>query len=276
MAKRISPEGLRMTATDNETMGKDAVLLVDVGNTTIHFAGWQNEAVHYVSSTPTDDADAFAIAFDEIARRFKHGPTLVVMGSVVPDAANRIRAFIEGRPGLKLLVVGEDIQPPIPVDVLEPNSVGIDRLCAAAAAYHFTGHACTVVDFGTAVTVDLVDDRGAFVGGAILPGAGLQSRILAEAAAALPLVEPKAPDNPIGQNTTDAIRAGLAFGIPGAVRALVERYATVLNYWPQVVATGGDLEWMLQNCSFVDSPVPNLTLIGLGLSCDRHGNAGKQ
>jgi type III pantothenate kinase len=251
----------------------EPVLLIDIGNTAIHLAAWHEQGVKHVRSAPTREANALAVAFDEVLGLCETPPRAVVVCSVVPEATSRLRALVDARPGLRFLVIGQDIPLPIPVELANPEGVGIDRVCAAAAAHHHTGHACTVIDFGTAVTVDLVDDRGVFVGGAIFPGAGLQARILNEATAALPLVELKAPINAIGQDTTEAIRSGLTYGIPGAVRALVEKYATVLNQWPQVVATGGDLEWLLPNCDFIDSPVADLTLMGLGLAWDRYRTA---
>jgi type III pantothenate kinase len=127
-----------------------------------------------------------------------------------------------------------------------------------------------VVDFGTAITVDLIDDTGRFAGGAILPGAELQAQALARGTAALPEVEPTPPEDAIGRDTSEAIRSGICNGIPGAVRGIVEQYAAKLNQWPQVVATGGDLGLFLERCDFIDSPVPNLTLIGVGLAHSKH------
>jgi type III pantothenate kinase len=89
-------------------------------------------------------------------------------------------------------------------------------------------------------------------------------------------VDPVPPSHPIGTDTVEAICSGICHGIPGAVRAIVERYATSLNHWPQVVATGGELELFLQQCDFIDSPVPDLTLLGVGLAYAKHRLATKK
>ena len=108
------------------------------------------------------------------------------------------------------------------------------------------------------------------LGGAILPGIGLQMRALHEYTAALPLVKPGVPELPYGTNTVEAIQTGVCRGIAGAVRNITEGYATHLNRWPQLVATGGDAELMMPLCDFVDTWVTDLTLRGIGLAYSNH------
>ena len=216
------------------------------------------------------DREGFAAAFAELCGRFSEGkPEAVVVASVVPEAVGWIRECAAAA-GHRTLVVGQEVPLPSRVAVREPTRVGVDRVCAAAAAFERTGHACTIVDFGTAITVDLVDDEGTFVGGAILPGPALQAKALADGTAALPQVELSSPEQAIGRDTTEAICSGILNGVAGAVRGLVEQYATELNTWPQVVATGGGLEQLLDRCDFIDSAVADLTLMGVGLAYARH------
>ena len=80
----------------------------------------------------------------------------------------------------------------------------------------------------------------------------------------------------VGHDTVEAIRSGIHYGIPGAVRGIVEQYATQLNQWPQVVATGGELPLLLDRCDFIDTPVPDLTLLGVGLAYAKHRQTVKQ
>jgi len=118
--------------------------------------------------------------------------------------------------------------------------------------------------------VDLVDDDGILLGGAILPGLRLQLRALHDFTARLPAVEPVFLEAAFGRDTTEAIQTGVCRGLAGGVRWIIEGYATQLNRWPQVVATGGDLAFMLPHCDFVDSPVPYLTLRGVGIAFRKH------
>ncbi len=98
----------------------------------------------------------------------------------------------------------------------------------------------------------------------------VQCRALHEHTACLPEVTATIPELPYGRDTTDAIRAGVCRGLTGAVRGLVEGYATSLNRWPHVVATGGGIELLAPLCDFVDSLVPDLTLRGVGLAYQKH------
>ncbi|HUU85828.1 MAG TPA: type III pantothenate kinase [Phycisphaerae bacterium] len=252
-----------------------AVVVMDVGNSSMAIGLWDRMRVSDAVRVPTHDRGGFASTFGKLwTGTGQDRPGAVVVASVVPDAVEWIGAEVVQQADRRIAVVGPGIGLPCRVAVREPDRVGVDRVCAAAAAFECTRHACTVIDFGTAITVDLVDDEGTFIGGAILPGAELQARALALGTAALPEVKLTPPGDPVGRDTCEAIRSGILNGIPGAVRGIVEQYATVLNQWPQVVATGGDLHLFLDRCDFIDSPVPNLTLIGVGLAYARHRQAG--
>jgi type III pantothenate kinase len=98
----------------------------------------------------------------------------------------------------------------------------------------------------------------------------MQLRALHEFTALLPRVEPAFPELPYGRNTSEAMQIGVCRGVAGAVRGLVEGYATSLNRWPQLIATGGDVEFMAPYCDYIDTCVSRLTLRGLGLAYSRH------
>ena len=252
-------------------LSSSAVVAIDVGNASIALGAWDQMMVRFSRRVPTGARDRFFAELKTLCTRFPGGrPQAVVVASVVPQALPWVREAATELANRETAVVGQSVPLPIPVAVREPQRVGVDRVCAAAAAFDRTAHACTVIDFGTAVTVDLVDDAGTFLGGAILPGAHLQASALARGTAALPEVDPAPPENPVGADTVEAICSGICHGIPGAVRAIVEQYATSLNHWPQVVATGGELELFLPQCDFIDSSVPDLTVLGVGLAYAKH------
>lgn len=187
----------------------------------------------------------------------------VLIASVVPAATSRLREAIGGRLGAEPLLLGEDVPVPIVANVSKPKSVGIDRLCAAAAAFAEIQGACVVASFGTATTIDCVDDEGAFRGGAILPGLATQSWALHARTAQLPEVEIAAPTGVYGGDTRDAILNGIVYGAVGALREIVERYATDLGRWPRLVVTGGFGPLVRESCEFVDALVPDLVLRGM-------------
>jgi len=246
------------------------VTVIAIGNSRTALGIWTSGQVAAVVRVPTGDVGAFDEAFEELARSMPLGrPAAAVVSSVVPMALATVRARIEALIDRAALVIGEQVARPIDVCVPEPAKVGMDRLCNAAAAYERLEHSCVVVDFGTAVTVDLVDDDGVFQGGAILPGLRLQFAALHQHTAQLPEVPVEIPEDPVGRSTREAMQSGVCRGLCGAVRGLVEAYASKINHWPQTVATGGDAVLLAPYCDFLDNVVPDLCLRGVGLAYSR-------
>ncbi|MCH9033409.1 MAG: type III pantothenate kinase [Planctomycetes bacterium] len=247
------------------------VMVIDIGNSSMGIATWHEDRIKTPLHIATDDTEAIEESFRAQCEASSDKlPAAVVIGSVVPERLSDCRALVKKLFDQHVLVVGDTIDLPIDVGVKDAKAIGVDRVCAAAAAFERLQTACTIVDFGTAVTVDLVNDDGVLLGGAILPGLELQCRALHEHAACLPEVTPEIPELLYGRDTIEAIRTGVCRGLVGAVRGLVEGYATALNRWPHVVATGGGIELMAPVCDFVDSLVPDLTLQGVGLAYQKH------
>jgi type III pantothenate kinase len=193
-------------------------------------------------------------------------PRRLVAGSVNPAALTVLEKMAEQRLGEPVAVVGRDIPLPIATTLPEPEKIGVDRLCCAAAAFQRLQQPCVVADFGTAVTIDCVNPDGVFIGGAILPGLTLQAAALHDRTAQLPQVEPVNPDWVFGRNTNEAIVGGIVYGLRGAMRELVESYATELAVWPTVITTGGDAELIGLQEGIVQAIVPELNLIGIALA----------
>ncbi len=250
---------------------KAPIVVFDIGNSSLKIGTWQEEEVKTPLSIPLEDREAFIDAFrTHVQAMPSRRPAAVVFSSVVPEALKRVRAHVEEVLEQDALVIGEKIPFPLEVEADDPLSVGTDRICAAAAAYEKLKTGCVVVDFGTAVTVDLISDEGVLLGGAILPGLRMQLRALHEFTACLPEVEPAVPDLPYGRSTPQAMQTGVCRGMAGSVRGLVEGYATHLNRWPQVVATGGDLDLIAPHCDFLDVLVSHLVLRGVGIAYVKH------
>ncbi len=248
-----------------------AAIILDVGNTSTHVATWHEQTVKAALTVPTGVPGELAGVLDAHMRDCPTGkPAAVVVAGVVPEAIKEIASLVSERLDKDALVVGKKVALPIEVGVNDPTKIGVDRVCAAAAAFEQLGTGCIVVDFGSAVTVDLVDDDGVLLGGAILPGMWMQLRALHEFTAALPEVEPATTELPYGRDTAEAMQAGVCRGISGAVRNLVEGYASHLNRWPQVLATGGDLPIMMPQCDYIDTAVTDLVLRGVGVAYSKH------
>ena len=245
-----------------------SVLACDVGNTTIRLASVQGETVSPVEVLRVGQLAALGEAIAELWDPLEP-PKCLVAASVNPTALKALEAAAAEAVSQDVLVVGRDLPLPIDTDLTQPEMVGVDRLCCAAAAFDRLGMACVVADFGTAVTIDYVSDKGIFMGGAILPGLAMGAESLSNGAAQLPRVDLERPDWVFGKDTRQAIVGGLIHGAHGALRELVETYATAVGHWPIVIATGGDAELVCgraDESDLVQAKVPDLALRGIAMA----------
>lgn len=163
---------------------------------------------------------------------------------------------------------------PIQVHVDEPQKVGLDRLAAAVAANVIrpANTPAIVVGAGTAVTVNLIDADGAFLGGTILPGFRISAEALFGGADLLPLARLQPNDEPpavVGKNTEDAIRSGLFWGAVGSVREIITRMRAELTTEPALFITGGDLRRLSLFVADHAQYLPHLVLSGIAVACER-------
>lgn len=242
-----------------------SVLAADIGNTYITLGCVLGEAVLVTRKVPTNDLSSLGDALAELWEAMDH-PRRLAASSVNPSALTVLEKVAQERLDQPVTVVGRDIPLPIETSLDEPEKIGVDRLCSAAAAYNRLNQACIVADFGTAITIDCVNDEGVFIGGSILPGMRLQVESLHEKTAQLPLVELADPTWVFGRNTKEAIVGGIVRGTRGAMRELVEAYATELAVWPLVICTGGDASLIGRDEGLVQAIVPELCLIGIALA----------
>ncbi len=187
----------------------------------------------------------------------------IVVSSVNPEATEQVRRICRDELGETIKVIGQDVPLPIETGVENPLEVGTDRLVTAAAAYAVVENAVIVADFGTAVTIDLVDESGIFVGGTISPGFEMALAAMHHYTAALPQVPMQKPASVYGVNTAEAMRAGVYWAAVGLLETLCRKYAEELGRWPHVILTGGAAEVFKDDCEFVDSYVPNLSVRGI-------------
>jgi len=161
----------------------------------------------------------------------------------------------------------------VPVNYPKPSSIGADRLANAAAAVSIGKLPAIVVDFGTAVTFDVIDAKGSYHGGVIAPGLPTAASALHERTALLPLTKVTSIRSYVGKSTSEAIRIGLLLGAIGLVRETVNRITaeTFKGKRPYVLATGGDAELVARlsakggGKSVIDKVDPLLTLRGLAV-----------
>jgi len=246
-------------------------VVVDIGNSRMKWGRCAGSRVAEMVSLPLDDEDAWTAELAKLPPPHEHSRKWAV-ASVNRPALLRFIGWTYDRGGS---VVFEDhVGVPLHLAVDAPEQVGVDRLLAALAAHcRASPHAAVVISAGTAITIDLVDAKGVFQGGVILPGPRLMAESLHASTAKLPQVEADTLPAVVapGKNTEDAIRAGIRAAIVGACILLVNHYADHAET-PWVFITGGaagDLGGFQFGQRFAGTRfVPTLTLDGIRIAAE--------
>ncbi len=185
-----------------------------------------------------------------------------ILCSVVPEKGEVIREFIAPR---RVLSVTAKTKLGVGVDYPQPGTIGADRLANAAAAFEKFGGPCVVVDFGTALTFDIISPDGKYIGGVIAPGLEAMTDYLHQRTALLPKISLLEPPSVIGKSTKHAMLAGAVYGYRGLVREILEEIKKELGWKKKlkVVGTGGYAELIAAKLPEIASVQPELTLDGL-------------
>jgi type III pantothenate kinase len=247
------------------------LLVMNAGNSRLAIGVFEAGELTHVTRLPHEQRGEWAAKIGEAWAKIKDADEPAIVGaSVNPGVLESLEHVVQETTGRKIEWVGREIDLPIKVLTENPAETGIDRILNVAAAYEQMGKACVVADAGTAVTVDLCNDAGEFLGGAIAPGVSMMLDALHDKTAKLPRVEFEIPTGPYGRDTANAIRHGIYHGIRGMVKELVENYATALGTWPDLITTGGDAVKLFSNWELVHAISPDLTLYGIALAYTNH------
>ncbi len=241
-------------------------LLLDIGNTNTHLGLADATSVVKQSNIPT--AAWFTGRAIRLVARFLRGKKIEVAAvcSVVPRATPFAHGLCRDQWNVKCFELTDKSVAGIGIDYPKPETIGPDRIANALAAKHFFGAPSVVVDFGTAVTFDVVDANGNYVGGIIAPGLAAMTDYLHEKTALLPKIKIREVRAIIGKNTRQAMLIGAVHGYRGLVRELILELKGKLKCTNlPVVATGGYAKLMARNLPEIASVDPMLTLHGLRL-----------
>jgi type III pantothenate kinase len=251
------------------------LLVVDVGNTQTHLGTYEGDVLveHWRFATVrSSTADELGAALRNLLAL--RGMTFAdlhasIVSSTVPQLRPEWQAMASRYLGHELLVVGPGLRTGMPIRYDNPREIGPDRLVNAVAGYDKVGGPCVVVDFGTAVTHDIVSADGEYLGGVIFPGVEISLDALSERAAALPKIDLVEPRTLIGKSTVDAIRSGVLFGFAAMVDGIIGRLREQLGAELHTIATGGLAPIVVPYCDAIDGIDDQLTLTGLRLIWER-------
>jgi type III pantothenate kinase len=252
------------------------LLAIDNGNTQTHVGMFRgDELVEHWRLATVRDATADELASQLSGLLALRGLSLAdidgaIVGSVVPTLLHEYEMVSERYLDGGLAVVGPGLKTGMAIRLENPRELGADRLANAVAAYEHTGHACIVVDFGTAVNYDVVSSEGEYLGGVLAPGVEISLEALVQRAAKLPKVDLEAPPEVIGRSTLSAMQSGMVYGYAGQVDGIIGRLREELGEEATAIATGGHAPAIAPHCDQVDEIDDLLTLTGLRLIWERN------
>lgn len=246
------------------------LLAIDSGNTNIVFAVFDSDGKMLgkwrAASKQERTPDEFGVWLLQLMKFAGIKPEQIksaIISSVVPSSMRTLKTLCRRYFSCSPLIVDEKLELGIDILLDSPETLGADRLVNAYEAYKSYGGSLIVVDFGTATTLDVVDNKGNYIGGSIAPGINLSIKALHQAASLLPKIAVSCPDKIIGKNTKDAMSAGVFWGYIGMIECLVRKTKEEYGSPMKVIATGGLAALFTGYTSVIDSVDENLTLKGL-------------
>lgn len=240
-------------------------LLIDISNSYTKIAFSTDRRIGRASRVPTKLLTRRSLKpFLE-----KRALDAVVVSSVVP-AKNQMITRAVGR--TRVLFVDAKCDLGVGVDYSAPETIGADRLANAAAVAFLYGRPAIVVDFGTAVTFDVVSAAGDYIGGVIAPGLEAMTSFLYDRTALLPKLTLREPVAAIGKTTRAAMMSGAIYGYRGLVREIIARIReeSFARQKVCVVGTGGYAQLIARHLPEIEAVHPGLTLEGLRLIANRN------
>ncbi len=242
-------------------------VVVDVGNTRIKWGLCTGGIVTAVATLAPDQPAAWEQQLRRWGLASRRGPVPWLLTGVHPERRDRLADWLRKR-GDSVQILDDPHKIPLRVLLDHPEWAGIDRLLDAVAVNtrRRPDVPAVIVDAGSAVTVDLVDETGAFRGGAIMPGLRLMAESLHHYTAKLPLIElPRTAPTVPGLSTTAAMEAGIYWTFVGGVRSLLEQYSVGGAVPLDIFLTGGDAALLHQHLSG-STFWPEMTLEGIRIT----------
>ena len=253
------------------------ILVVDVGNTNITFGLYRGKELagtfRLMTGTPRT-SDEYGMMMLDLIDHYQVGRADldgVIISSVVPNVMHSLTGAIERFLERKPMIVGPGLKTGIHIVTENPKEIGPDRIVDAVGAYEKYGGPVLVLDFGTATTYDLVNEKGEFIAGITAPGIKISAKALWEDTAKLPEVEIRKPASILAQNTVTSMQAGLVYGQIGQTEYIVRKVKEEAGLDKMhVVATGGLGSIIADETDVIEVYDRTLTLDGLRMIYEKN------
>ncbi|PIP41693.1 pantothenate kinase [Candidatus Desantisbacteria bacterium CG_4_9_14_3_um_filter_40_11] len=211
------------------------ILVIDIGNTKAHFGIYIKDklSAHWslLNSEIKRNNNIISVRLKE------YNILKCTISCVVPSLKDVFNKILDDFSLTPVFIEYSSID--IPIYYNNPSELGVDRIINVVAVIKLYEIPCIIVDFGTATTIDVVSDKGEFIGGVIVPGIGVSAETLWTKTEKLPHIEINKPKTVIGKNTIDCMQSGIFYGSIGQVDEIIKRIMKELGYKTNVIATGG-------------------------------------
>ena len=257
------------------------LLAIDIGNTNIVIGGIRDDKIVFEARVATDrikTSDQYGVDIKNILSLFDTKPEDVedcIISSVVPPVFNSVRTGVMKVLGQAPMVVGPVIKTGLNIQMDTPSQVGSDRIVIAVAALAEYEAPLTLLDLGTATTIEVVGKGSTYLGGCIIPGVRISLEALTSRTAQLPGISLDKPKRVIGKNTVDCMRSGVMYGAAAMIDGMLDRVEEELGYSTTVVATGGMAQFIIPLCRREIKVERDLLLKGLNIIYQKNRSGKK-
>ena len=235
------------------------IVAIDIGNTNVHVGFYSGNRLGRKLVYPTRKG-AREPSFIENVR--VNVPVAVPITSVVPRITKQFATFFRKHFGLAIFRVSAKVETHLSYDYYKPQTLGADRIANVVGGLARYKRNLIIVDFGTAITLDIVLRDGHYLGGIICPGAQTMATALAQHTALLRRVAVVAPPRLVGRSTEECIQSGIFRGTVAMVHGLIEKIKTGYRKRFYCIATGGNGESIAKHIVGINKYDPHLTLFG--------------
>lgn len=255
------------------------ILAIDMGNTNIVIGCVDEEKVLFEERLATDLSKTeleYVVIFKTVLELYgieKEKVTGAIISSVVPQLVNIIKSAVYKLIKVEPMVVGPGVKTGLNILMDEPRRVGSDLIVDAVAAINNYGTPLIVIDMGTATTMSVIDRKGNYIGGVIMPGIKVSVDSLVSRTAQLQRISLDAPDKVIGKNTINCMKSGVIYGNASCIDGMIDRLAEEMGEGLsdiKVVATGGLAKVILPQCRHNIIQDDELLLKGLKIIYDKN------
>lgn len=253
------------------------VLVIDVGNTNMVFGLYEGDELlssWRMSTEGTKTSDEIGIVlrsfFEDEGKDVKNVEG-VIIGSVVPTIMYSLTHSIRKYIGVEPIIVSADLKLDLVIVRDNPKTAGVDRVIDLVAAKEVYGTPSIVIDYGTANTFDVVNEKGEFITGFITAGIKSCAEMLYQKSSQLPKVELEAPTSFIAKDTVKSLQIGIVAGRIGETIEIIQTLKEKLKIpHAKVIATGGLAKIIDPDNEIFDVYDPVLTLTGLKIIYEKN------